>query len=122
MWDGPNCGNGSRSSMPWPILGEGLDGEHAIGVCATISLTCVGRRWCITCMSSPACLRSLRRKRPDYLTDALVARGSAATGLGLRCDDVEETLYRAGGKPGVSGLCHSGGVESGGRSRKGSLG
>ncbi len=45
----------------------------------------------------------------------LVARGSAATGLGLRCDDVEETLYRAGDQRGVSGLCHSGGVESGGR-------
>src|SRR5437588_9966207 len=51
----------------------------------------------------------------------LVARGSAATGLGLRCDDVEETLYRAGDQRGVSGLCHSGGVESGGCGAKGRL-
>src|ERR1700738_2437854 len=38
----------------------------------------------------------------------LVDRGSAA--IGLRCDDVEETLYRAGDQRGVSGLCHSGGL------------
>ena len=35
--------------------------------------------------------------------------------LGLGCDDVEETLYGAGDQRGVSGLCYSGGLESGGR-------
>src|SRR5260221_7195851 len=60
--------------MPWPILDAGKDGERAIVVCAKISLTCVGLRWCITYMSSLGCLRSLRQKRPDYLTDALGLR------------------------------------------------
>ena len=47
---------------------------------------------------------------------------SAAPGAGRGCDDALEPLYRAGEKPGVSGLCHSGSVESRGCSRKGSLG
>ena len=40
---------------------------------------------------------------------------SAATGAGLGCDDVEETLDRVGDQRGVSRLCHSCRVESGGR-------
>ena len=35
-------------------------------------------------------------------------------GAGFGCDDVEETLYGAGDQRGVSRLCHSGGLESGG--------
>src|SRR5258708_7944720 len=52
----------------------------------------------------------------------LVARGSATTSAGLGCDDAQETLYRAGDQRGVSGLCHSGGLESGRRRAKGRLG
>ncbi len=43
------------------------------------------------------------------------------TGPGLGCDDAGETLYGAGDQRRVSRLCHSGGLESGGCSRKGSL-
>ncbi|HWZ20033.1 MAG TPA: hypothetical protein VNW73_14630 [Ktedonobacteraceae bacterium] len=45
----------------------------------------------------------------------VVACGSAATGARLGCDDVEETVYGAGNQRGLSRLCYSGGVESGGR-------
>ena len=47
---------------------------------------------------------------------------SAAPGAGRGCDDALEPLYGVGEKLGVSRLCHSCRVESGGRSRKGSLG
>src|SRR2546421_868909 len=85
--------------MPWPILGAGKDGEHAIGVCEKISLTCVGRRWCITCMSSPACLRSLRRKRPDYLTDALAEARFASALVKVGYHPVLDTPHRNGKHP-----------------------
>ena len=42
--------------------------------------------------------------------------------LDAGCNDVEETFYGAGDQRRVSGLCHSGGVESGGGRAKGSLG
>ena len=108
---------------------------HHAGVCGAGLATGLQRSQSAATLAGMVlrCQRQKRGQAPGigrehvFWTEALVdpglvARGSAATGLGLRCDDVEETLYRAGGKPGVSGLCHSGGVESGGRSRKGSLG
>src|SRR5260370_8471201 len=51
----------------------------------------------------------------------LVARRSTATGAGLGCNDAQETLHGALHQRGVSGLCHSSGLESGGRGAKGRL-
>ncbi len=52
----------------------------------------------------------------------MVACRSATTGARLGCHHVEETLYGAVHQRSVSGLRHSGGLESGGRRAKGSLG
>src|SRR5450759_943727 len=49
----------------------------------------------------------------------VVARGSATAGPDLGCDDLEETFYSALHQRGVSGLCHSSSLESGGRGGKG---
>ncbi len=51
-----------------------------------------------------------------------MACGSAPTGTRFGCDDLEETVYGALHQRRLSGVCDSRGVESGGRSRKGSLG
>src|SRR2546428_8979748 len=57
--------------MLWPTLADGKDAVPAIEASAKTCLICAVVPWCITCMSSLACLRGLRRRRPNYLTDAL---------------------------------------------------
>jgi hypothetical protein len=87
--------------------------------CSEASLVQRFREWCY----------GAKDKKGEHLFWAealvdpgLVAGRSTATGPGLGCNDVEATLYGAGDQRRVSGLRHSRGVESGGRSRKGSLG